>query len=241
MTTQTNLQTNLRTNRPFRASRYRSAIRLTAAAVMAGAAFGVATSGLFASPAAAECTPQSPPAACEPIDIDAMPLPQGPAVFEAGKLPGRIMPPVKEGIPDGAEKNPADPADPADDGGPIIAPVTDLDDLVVDVYDPSAPIDVIDPDVSSPGTVAPENTNQAGGDCTSITACPEVTVPPETTTTTTTTTTTVPVDVEGETEEPVGALAFTGSGDTLLRLGAVLAIGGVAAVASAAAARKRRY
>lgn len=225
-------QTNLRTNRPFRASLYRSATRLTAAAVMAGAAFGVATSGLFAGPAAAECTPQSPPAACEPIDIDAMPLPQGPAVFEAGKLPGPIMPPVKEGIPDGAEKNPAD------DGGPIIGPVTDLDDLVVDVYDPSAPIDVIDPDVSSPGTVAPENTNQAGGDCTSITACPEVTVPPETTTTTTTT---VPVDVEGETEEPVGALAFTGSGDTLLRLGAVLAIGGVAAVASAAAARKRRY
>lgn len=229
-------QTNPRTNRPFRASLYRSAIRLTAAAVMAGAAVGVATSGLFAGPAAAECTPQSPPAACEPIDIDAMPLPQGPAVFEAGKLPGPIMPPVKEGIPDGAEKNPADPAD---DGGPIIGPVTDLDDLVVDVYDPSAPIDVIDPDVSSPGTVAPENTNQAGGDCTSITACPEVTVPPETTTTTTTTT--VPVDVEGETEEPVGTLAFTGSGDTLLRLGAVLAIGGVAAVASAAAARKRRY
>jgi hypothetical protein len=67
-----------------------------------------------------------------------------------------------------------------------------------------------------------------------------VTVPPETTSTTTSTTTTVPVEVLGETEVPVDELAFTGSGDTLLRLGAVLAIGGVAAVSSAAAARKRR-
>ena len=43
-----------------------------------------------------------------------------------------------------------------------------------------------------------------------------------------------------QTTVPVGELAFTGSGDTLVRLGAVLAIGGVAAVASAAAARQHR-
>ena len=107
------------------------------------------------------------------------------------------------------------------------------------VFDPSDPIadPLGDPDVPGPGEIAPENPGQAGGedgDCGIDGTCPEVTVPP------TTTVEEPPAEVRGETAVPVGELAFTGSGDTLVRLGAVLAIGGVAAVASAAAARKHR-
>jgi hypothetical protein len=204
------------TNSTRRSSRRARIVgRVAAVAVVAGAAFGVASSGPFDAEASAWCGTPNPelPGICLP-GLDELPLPGGPVID------GDLLPDPK--FPDGF----GDPVDLPDPG-----------DLPIDPDALPDPVDQLDPADPGPGEVAPENTNQAGGeDCANITACPEVTVPPETSTTTTT----VPVDVEGETEVPVGELAFTGSGDTLLRLGAVLAIGGVAAVSSAAAARKRR-
>ncbi len=237
-------QTNLRPDRPFRANLHRAAIRFTAAAIAAGAALGVAASGSFAAPAAAECSPMLPPGVCEPIDIDAVPVPKGPVVFEASKAPGPIVPVDEESIPEGGEKNPNIPAI---DDGPGLSQVDDVPDLSVDLFDPATDDDPVvsqvddvgdlsvdladDPAVPGPGDVAPENTNQAGGqNCVSITACPEGT-----------TTTTVPDDeVDREDESAVDVLALTGSGSTLLRLGLVFAIGGIVVAVTAASAGRRR-
>lgn len=241
-----------RTDRPAPRSanratrRARIAGRVAAVTLVAGAAFGVASTGPFASEASAWCGSGGPslPQFCLP-DLGNIPMPDGPIIIDGDPIPDPTFP-EKVDIPEGGGKNldpfPLDDEPEEQDPGAEVPPeIIKPDGPIGDqpVFDPSDPIadPLGDPDVPGPGEIAPENPGQAGGedgDCGIDGTCPDVTVP------TTTTVVEPPAEVRGETAVPVGELAFTGSGDTLVRLGAVLAIGGVAAVASAAAARKHR-
>jgi hypothetical protein len=248
--------------------------------LVAGAAFGVASTGPFVADASATCGPEpvkicptgpTGPSSTGPVVVDVDPTP----------APSQLIPGGRFRAPDFRADRPVDtgddrPVDTGDDGadsgaddggvgtidlpdgpflpnGPILdpdgpgsigspvppgpidlpnGPVVDPDGGAILPGDPATPTgDPVDTDLpgdtglpgdAGAGGNAPADAGQAGGEGSDLSTD----------------------DTESSDDDRSGsgidALAFTGSGDTLLRLGAVLAVGGVAAVATSAVARRRR-
>ncbi|MFM7509393.1 MAG: hypothetical protein ACKO5A_07575 [Actinomycetota bacterium] len=225
-----NTQTKTSANRPLQAGRRRIG-GLLAVAVLAVAAFTLASAGPFADSASA-----GNPGDITSVDLPVEPeLPEpdfGPALDDGEFcFPGAEVECPPPCVGEECPFLPVDPVDPVDPVNPDLE-VGDLCLTPEGLLGPceEGPVDPVDPGLEVGDLcVTPEGL---------LGPCEEgpVIVPP----TTPVPTVDPPVEVEGETATPVGELAFTGSNDTVLRLGAVLAIGGVAAAASAAAMRRRQ-
>ena len=201
-----NTQTKTSANRPLQAGRRRIG-GLLAVAVLAVAAFTLASAGPFADSASAG----------NPGDITSVDLPVEPELPEPDFGPS---------LDDGEF---CFPGAEVECPPPCVGEECCLPEFGGCVAEPVDPVDPVNPDLEVGDLcLTPEGL---------LGPCEEgpVIVPP-----TVDPPVDPPVEVEGETATPVGELAFTGSNDTVLRLGAVLAIGGVAAVASAAAMRRRQ-
>jgi len=257
--------------------------RLAAMTLVAGAAFGVASTGPFVAAASAACGPEpvkicptgpssTGPSSTGPVVVDVDPTPAPSQMIPGGRFRApdfRADRPVNPdpGSDDGADNGGddggsgtadrpggstipngggGDAADPGPVGSPIPpspidlpnGPFIDPDSGGIlpgqpatptgDPVDTAAPADAgagaggIAPTDAGDGGAASTDADQTAGDEGDVSTS----------------------DSESSDGDRAGfgidSLAFTGSGDTLVRLGAVLAVGGVAAVATAAAARKRR-